>query len=60
MSEKKPTKQGYKLFIVRGLWLKAGKPMPFEDFCKSDMLKKLAKERLNAEQGTQRDEKLQG
>lgn len=46
MSEKKPTKQGYKMFIVRGLWLKAGRPMPFDEFIKSDLLKQLARDRV--------------
>lgn len=32
---------GYKIFIIRGLWLKAGKPMPFDEFIKSDLLKEL-------------------
>ena len=46
MSEPKPTKQGYKLFIVRGLWLKAGRPMPFAEFLKSDLLKTMARDRV--------------
>ena len=46
MSEKKPAKQGYKMFIVRGLWLKAGRPMPFAEFLKSDLLKQLALDRV--------------
>ena len=32
---------GYKMFVIRGLWLKAGKPMPFDEFIKSDLLKEL-------------------
>lgn len=36
---------GYKLFIIRGLYIKAGKPMSFKEFVKSDLLKKMLKER---------------
>ncbi len=36
---------GYKMFVIRGLWLKAGKPMPFDEFLKSPLLKELATKR---------------
>jgi hypothetical protein len=39
------------MFIVRGLWLKAGKPMPFDEFIKSDLLKELALKRKNTVSG---------
>lgn len=38
---------GYKMFVIRGLWLKAGKPMPFDEFIKSDLLKELVLKRKN-------------
>lgn len=34
------------MFIVRGLWLKAGRPMPFAEFLKSDLLEQLALDRV--------------
>lgn len=40
---------GYKMFIIRGLWLKAGKPMPFDEFIKSDLLKELVLKRKTLE-----------
>lgn len=45
---------GYKLFIIRGLYIKAGRPMPFAEFVKSKMLKEMLAERKTA---TERDTK---
>lgn len=42
---------GYKMFIIRGLWLKAGKPMPFDEFIKSDLLKELVLKRKKSSTG---------
>lgn len=39
-------RKGYKMFVIRGLWLKAGKPMPFNEFLKSDLLKELAQKKV--------------
>lgn len=37
--------KGYKLFIIKGLYIKSGKTMPFKEFIKSDLLKELVVER---------------
>lgn len=42
---------GYKMFVIRGLWLKAGKPMPFDEFIKSDLLKELGLKRKKSVTG---------
>lgn len=37
--------KGYKMFVIRGLFIKAKPDMTFKDFLKSDLLKTLVKER---------------
>lgn len=48
---------GYKMFIIRGLYIKAKPDMTLNEFMKSDLLKTLVKERKQGIDRFKKDEK---
>ena len=49
---------GYKMFIIRGLYIKSRSTMPFKEFLKSDLLKELVTERKNGVDRFEKEEEI--